>query len=60
LAHATAKNPAERYTDVLSFVEDFRQAVVTADHRLRTAAPSLTPSPLKGEGWEGVSGPKGL
>jgi hypothetical protein len=29
LAHATVKNPAERYPDVLSLMEDFRQALLS-------------------------------
>lgn len=53
IQRATAKDQAERYPDVLNLLEDFRQALTTADHRPMTAATSLTPAPFKGEGWGG-------
>jgi WD40 repeat protein/transcriptional regulator with XRE-family HTH domain len=44
LAHATAKNPAERYPDVSSLVEEFRQ-VVTAGDRGRETGVAIMPGP---------------
>ncbi|MCL4298629.1 MAG: protein kinase [Anaerolineae bacterium] len=53
IQRATAKEQSARYTDVLALLADFRQAATTADHRPPTTTPTLTPSPLKGEGWGG-------
>lgn len=53
IQRATAKDQGERYPDVLSLLEDFRQALMTADRRPPTAILSLAPSPFKGEGWGG-------
>jgi WD40 repeat protein/serine/threonine protein kinase/DNA-binding XRE family transcriptional regulator len=44
LAHATAKNPAERYPDALNLVEEFRQALTTGDRRRETEV-AIIPGP---------------
>ncbi len=46
LARATAKDPADRYPDVLTFLADFRQAIAE-EQRNRGAEVTFSPLPLR-------------
>lgn len=62
ISRATAKDPADRYPDMLSLLEDFRQALATADRRPPTAGQKVLlygGLPSQGEAMHSaVSGPE--